>query len=133
MKIKRIYHHYKLMEEYNSNMWKVVPVEQREALVKASADLMIDHRAFQTACLVVVDQWPFSCEANLSATVINHQAWIGHAGCALNHGAPEDLTRLGWRTLTQEQQDLANVAADVAIETWRTKHISRIAKCQSGD
>lgn len=85
--------------------------------------LMIDAPAFEAACLRVVQEWPYSCEANLSATVINHQAWIGHAACALNHGATEDLTRLGWRTLTQSQQDRANAAADVAINAWRKQYI----------
>jgi hypothetical protein len=131
MKIKRIFHHYQLMEEYQSPMWKVVPPDQREALVLKSAALMIDSKSFHLACVRVLREWPKSCEANLSATVINHQAWIGHASCALNHGAPEDLTRLGWRMLTQEQQDLANAAADIAIEAWRTQHIERITNAKT--
>lgn len=126
MKIKRVFHHYKLMEEYSSPMWKVISLEQRKEKLEASAMLMIDAPSFEVACLRVVNEWPCSCEANLSATVINHQAWIGHAACALNHGAPEDLTRLGWRTLTQGQQDRANAAADVAIKAWREQYIARL-------
>lgn len=83
---------------------------------------MINYQAFEQAMKRVVDEWPFSCEAALTASVMNHQAWIGHAGCAINHNAPEDITRLAWRTLTQEQQDLANMAADNAIAYWRGKY-----------
>lgn len=127
MKIKRVFHHYKLCEEYESNMWKVLPIEEREAAMQASADLMIDDAAFEVACRRAVDDWPFSTEASLTAHSINHQAWIGHAACALNHGASEDLTRLGWRTLNEQQQLLANQAADRAIAYWREKYIKEKA------
>jgi len=53
---------------------------------------------------------------------MNHQAWIGHAACAINHNAPEDITRLAWRRLTQEQQNAANAAADNAIAYWADKY-----------
>lgn len=83
---------------------------------------MLDCPSFESAMKRAVSEWPYSCEAALTAGTMNHQAWIGHAGCAINHDAPEDLTRLAWRTLTQEQQDLANLAADNAIAFWRQKY-----------
>ena len=126
MKIKRVFHNWELMEEYKTNMWKMVPIETREDLQQKSRDLMIDTNAFKAACMIVVDSWPFSCEAALSASTMNHQAWIGHAACANNHGTPEDITRLAWRTLTEEQQELANNAADVAINYWKEKHIEKL-------
>jgi hypothetical protein len=122
MKIKRVYHHHSKMEEYKSNMWRVV--EDKEYAVSESARLMIASAEFERACYRVIHEWPFSTEAALSATVINHQAWIGHAACALNHGAPEDLTRQAWRTLTEEQQVLANAAADRAIDAWRSAYVA---------
>lgn len=115
---RRVYHHYLRLEEFRSNMWKAIPVEQREAAVKASRDLMLDCDAFEEAMKRAVQEWPNSCEAALTASTMNHQAWMGHAGCAINHGAPEDLTRLAWRTLNHEQQDAANAAADRAIAYW---------------
>lgn len=119
-KFKRVYHHYLKCEEYNSPMWRVV--DDKEAAIAGSAALMIDHASFEAACMRVINEWPFSTEAALTASVINHQAWIGHAACALNHGAPEDLTRLAWRSMNQEQQDLANAAADRAIEAWGDRY-----------
>ena len=103
-------------------MWKQLPVERREMAILASAELMVDHEAFEVACVRAVDEWPNSAEAALTASVINHQAWIGHAACCINHGASEDLTRLAWRTLTEEQQDLANAAADRAIGYWEERY-----------
>ena len=103
-------------------MWKVLPLEDRAGMPEKSAALMIDHELFRDRCLAVLDRWPNSCEVNLSATVINHQAWIGHAACYLNHGASEDLTRLGWRMMTEDQQVLANLAADIAINEWGDRY-----------
>jgi hypothetical protein len=123
MKIKRVFHHYLLCEEYSSNMWKVIDINERQMIIDKSAKLMIDSAAFETACKRTVDEWPYSCEAALTASSMNHQAWIGHAACALNHGASEDLTRLGWRMLTEAQQDDANAAADRAIAYWKEKYV----------
>lgn len=126
MKIKRIFHRFELCEEFKTDMWRMVPIEKREALQEYSRNLMIEYDCFEQVCRKVVDEWPFSCESNLTASSINHQVWIGHAACAINHNAPEDITRLAWRTLTEEQQDLANLAADNAIEYWREKHIAKL-------
>lgn len=126
MRIKRIFHHFEKCEEFKTNMWRMVPVSQREELQEYSRNLMIEHDAFEQVCKKVVDEWIFSCEVNLTAKSINHQAWIGHAACALNHNAPEDITRLAWRTLTEEQQNLANLAADNAIAYWKEKHINKL-------
>jgi hypothetical protein len=119
---KRVFHHYQKCEEFVGNMWKSVPPAMREGMVQASRNLMIDCKAFEAAMCRAVDEWPNSCEAALTATVINHQAWMGHAGCAINHDAPEDLTRMAWRSLNEDQQALANAAADRAIEYWEIKY-----------
>lgn len=99
-------------------MWKQIPIEQRQEKINESFMLMLNIPQFTNAMKNVVDNWPYSCEANLSASVINHQSWIGQAACAFNHDAPEDLTRLAWSMLTKEQQDVANLAADVAKQYW---------------
>jgi len=110
-------------------MWKQIPVEERDAAIAASAALMIEANAFEDACIRATYEWPNSTEAALTASTMNHQAWIGHAACCINHGASEDLTRLAWRTLTQEQQDAANAAADRAILDWS----NRYAKARTGN
>lgn len=103
-------------------MWKQIPIEKREQAIQESKALMLNIEQFTNAMKNVVDNWPVSCEQNLTASVINHQAWLGHAGCAFNHDAPEDLTRLAWSMLSKEQQDLANLAADEAKEYWKGKY-----------
>lgn len=123
MRIKRVFHHFEKCEEYKSNMWKAVPIETRDGYVNSAASLMINWQAFESAMMRAVNEWPYSCEANLTASSMNHQAWMGHAGCAIELGAPEDLVRQAWRTLTQDQQDKANAAADRVIEAWKQRYI----------
>ena len=110
-------------------MWKQIPLDQRQNKVIQSRDLMLDIAGFRQAMFKAVDEWPFSCEHNLTASVINHQAWLGHAGCAIAHDAPEDLTREAWSLLNEEQQRLANIAADEAKEYWLNKYKGEL--CQS--
>lgn len=122
MKLKRVFHHFSKLEEYKSNMWKQCKTNEREGFIHAARQLMIDVDLFESAMMRVVNEWPLSCEANLTASSINHQAWIGHAGCAIAVNSPDDMTRLAWRSLSQEQQDLANAAADRCILFWRNNY-----------
>ena len=119
MKNKRVFHHFNKCEEYQSNMWKACLPNEKNKLIEAARELMININDFYNAMLKVIKEWVYSCESNFTASSINHQAWIGHAACAIAVNSPEDITRLAWRTLTQEQQDKANEAADKAIAVWK--------------
>ncbi len=128
--MRRIYHHYTKCEEFAAGMWRIAPVSEREELIAKSAALMRDPEAFAQAMFRAVREWPRSCEQNLTASSVNHQAWFGHAGCCIAHGAPEDLTRLAWHTLNQSEQDAANAAADRAIAFWKENEEMHSASAQ---
>lgn len=125
--MKRVYHHYERLEEYHAGMWRFTAKDAQAGYVTAAGDLMRDPDAFQEAMLRAVREWPNSCEHNLTASAVNKRAWLGHAGCCIVTGSPEDLTRLGWWTLTQVEQDLANAAADRALAAWESLYIHRRA------
>lgn len=109
------------MEEFQSNMWREVPIETRQGYVDATADLMRSPDDFELAMLEAVSMWPNSTAAALTTPSLNYQAWMGHAGCAVVLGSPEHLTRQGWRMLNAGEQSAANAAASRAIDYWR-KH-----------
>ena len=119
--MKRVFYHYSQLEEHDHGMWRIVSVGDREGYIEASRALMASPTRFREAMLRAVREWPRSCEAALTADSMNHRAWMGHAGCCIAVGSPEDLTRLGWHRLTQDQQDAANAAADEAIAEWRLR------------
>lgn len=88
-------------------------------LVQLSADLMRNPVAFQNACEEAMRQWPNSTAAAMTTPSMNYQAWVGHAASTIALGCPEELTRRGWRLLNEEEQELANLAAQNAIDKWR--------------
>jgi hypothetical protein len=103
-------------------MWQTVNGEEAQEYAKKSADLMRNADGFRSAMAKAIEQWPYSCEHNLSAMSCNRRAWLGHAGCYLNHGSPENATRLGWHMLNVEQQMIADAMADEVIEEWEEKY-----------
>lgn len=114
----RIYHHYEALEEFQNGMWKIVRGSKRKDYIAAAADLMRQPVDFKDAMLTALEQWPKSCEANLTAESVNRIAWLGHAGCCIATGSPEEATRVGWHTLAQDEQDEANRVADEVLRIY---------------
>lgn len=112
---KRVYYHYRELEEHAHGMWRKAPTEEHGAYIAAAAALMADAPAFLDAMRRASREWPKSMEAAMTTDSLNQRAYMGHAGCCIALGCPEYLTRLAWHTLTQEQQDEANRMADIAI------------------
>lgn len=121
-RIKRVYHRYERCEEYAAGMWRIENGEPRVAFRRAAARLMRDPGAFEAAMMRALDEWPYSCEAALTATVVNRIAWLGHAGCSIAVDSPEDVTREAWHTLTTDEQDKANAAALRVLTEWERRY-----------
>jgi hypothetical protein len=123
--IERKYHPYWDWEEIDYNMWGTV--KDKSAYLKKAIEFTGDHKLYGRFMMRVANEWPMSCEHNLSNKTQNRKAWIGHAATALAIGCPEDITRSAWGHLTKEQQDKANEQAEIAIEYWESM------QCQSED
>lgn len=121
-KRERIYHHYEQLEEYHAGMWKIYRGEKRKDFINKAADLMRCPDEFKLAMQEAVRAWIKSCEANLTADSVNKIAWLGHAGCCVATGSPEDCTRAGWHLLNQSEQDEANRVVGEVLEEWLKSH-----------
>lgn len=130
MKIKRIYHHYKKWEEHKYKMWKTFNGKKKQKYLKKAIEFTGNTKLYGEWMLKVIKDWPYSCEHNLSDPSINRQAWIGHAACCYAIGCPEDITRLAWHYLTEQQQAKANKKADFAIDLWESKYIKKYNKSE---
>ncbi len=120
--MRRIYHPYWKWEDFHAGMWrKATPTEEKE-LLPLAVNFTGDAKLYGSFMALVVEQWTFACEHNLTDTAMNRRAWIGHAACSMAIGCPEYLTRRAWWMLTQEQRDLADAEADRAIEKWELEH-----------
>ncbi len=116
----KIYVHYSLWEDYLSGMWRDTYGAERQAYLKRAIRFTGNASLYGRWMMRVVRRWPYACLENLSDIGRNRQAFIGHAACCLALGCPEDITRLAWHQLTQQQQDAANAEADKAIAYWES-------------
>lgn len=118
---ERIYFDFRELEEFHSGMWRIVRGSDRAKNALAAARLMRDSVAFKAAMMRALDEWPKSCEHNLTADGVNKLAWLGHAGNCIEHGGPEENTRIGWHQLAKEEQDEANRVAQEVLEEWHRR------------
>ena len=125
--MKRIHHPYWKWEDAKAGMWRTVIGKEAEEYLEKAIDFMGNADMYGYWMLQVIEQWPNACEHNLTCDSMNRQAWIGHAACCLSFGCPEEITRLAWHRLTDEQRGAANAKADIAIALWETR---REEECQ---
>lgn len=121
-KIERVYFHYEDTEEFHAGMWRIVRGEERKRFANAAADLMRDSDQFKAEMLRATQEWPNSTLGALTADGVNKIAWLGHAGCCVSTGSPEECTRVGWHMLDQGEQDEANRVAQEVLEWWEARH-----------
>jgi hypothetical protein len=120
-----IWHPYWLWEEFPNNMWG--NVKDRKSWLQKAIEFTGDHVLYGSWMMRVANEWKFSCEQNLTKRDMNMKAWIGHAAVAMAIQCPEDIVREAWGYLTKEQQDMANDAAQRAIDYWKER------QCQKED
>jgi hypothetical protein len=118
---KRVHYPWHELEEYHPNggMWAIPTALSRARFIDESATLMANPVAFAKAMRRALKEWPKSVSVALTTPGMNHRAWLGHAGCFLATGSPEEATRLGWHQLDDAEQWAANDAADCVIAEWR--------------
>lgn len=114
-----VWHPYWAWEEVGHNMWG--DVRRRKTWLQIAIAFTGDHELYGEWMMRVIDEWPRSCEQNLTKSG-DKRAWIGHAAVALAIGCPEDIVREAWGHLSKDQQDKANDKAQAAIDTWRARH-----------
>lgn len=117
----RVHYPWHELEEYHPNggMWAIPTPLNRSRFIEDSATLMCNPIAFAHAMRRALVEWPKSVAVALTTPGMNHRAWLGHAGCFLATGSPEETTRLGWHELDDAEQWAANDAADSVIAEWR--------------
>lgn len=126
MRIKRIYHHFSKCEEFKSIMWQSSLGIDKEEKISQCVKFMSDCDVFESFMIAVINEWPISCEANLTNSGINQVAWLGQAAAAIGIECPEDITKEAWGKLTQEQMDSANNAAKRQIKKWKDNYMEKI-------
>ncbi len=122
MKLHRIYYHYEQWEDWKNGMFSC---DIDDSLVQLCADLL-SSPVLKDAMLIVLSDWPKSSDVILTNRGCNRQAWLGNAACCHVHNASEIVTKLAWRTLSEDQQKEANLIADEVIKYWEECHAKKL-------
>jgi hypothetical protein len=114
-----IWHPWWAWEEMAHNMWGAT--KHRKTWLAIAIEFTGNADLYGEWMDRVVDEWPVSCEHNLSKRG-DKRPWMGHAAVALAIGCPEDIVREAWGHLSEAQQVAANERARIAIEKWSAKN-----------
>ncbi len=116
----RVHYPWHALEEYHPDggMWATPASLNRPRYIRDTAALLANPAAFRDAMRRALKEWPNSTAHALTTPGLNRRAWLGHAGCYLATGSPEETTRLGWHDLDDAEQRWANAAADDVIAEW---------------
>ena len=72
---------------------------------------------FEASLRRVLEEWPNSCEHNLTSASLNKIAWGGQAAACIAWGIPAEC-RAGYRLLTKEEQKAADEISERLIREW---------------
>lgn len=120
----RFYAHYEDWEEYRWGMWRIISGTERQEFFRKVKTIIVDLNLFERSMRSALLRWPVSCAVNLSARNMNRAAWLWHAGACVVTGAPEDVTRSVWPTLTDELRHEADRIAWKLVEEWERDYVS---------
>ena len=121
--IAKIYHPVSKWECAKNGMWEDVLGQEVEKLLNVAIEFTGNHVLYGNAMQKVIKTWKYSCENFLTDKSINRKAWLGHAACSLELKLPENVVRMAWQKLTQEQKDLANKEAEKYIKEWESDYL----------
>lgn len=126
--MKQYYAHYEKWEDYQNGMWRHATKEDKEILLPKVIEFTGNHIDYGSAMEQVINKWRVSCSQNLTDNSINQKAWLGHAACNFKFGWNEEIVRIAWGHLTDDQRLLANAQADKYINIWKFRHTKNLAQ-----
>lgn len=127
--MKRRYHNHVKWEDHQHGMYAMT-CSNTPTLQKQCIKLLANPYALYPFMRAAAFKWTHSAEVNLSNSGRNRQAWLGQAACCYATGAPEFVTKMAWRVLTDEQRQAANDVADKVIKEWEKEngdHVNQTA------
>jgi len=116
-KIKQIYHPYWDWECFHAGMYSTKCEIDMEIGRKMYREFLSDIAKFTLAMYRVTLLWPISCEQFLTNPNINRIAWLGQSSMCIETGLPRKY-KSGFMLLTDNQQNMANYAAEQILTEW---------------
>lgn len=125
----RIFHPWDKWEDYRHNFYGGVCEYEKDGTLGSYAGLLRDLPAFEEALRVIILEWKYSCEHNLSNESMNRIAYLGQAAHALVFKVPHNVSMSGYNLLTPEEQQAADALAQKYLNLWLEKyeHIEKVS------
>ena len=115
--MRQRFHPYPLWEDWAAGMYRHEPTNHDR--VASAGSLLASTTSFLDTSTLVVVEWPYSTEHNLSDLSQNRRAWLGQASAAYRVGASQAETCIAWNTrMTEHERYAANHVADTVINSW---------------
>ncbi len=122
--LNRIYHPWHLWEDYQHNFYGgVVKDWKRDDTMQMYADMLRDLPRFEAALQVIIRDWKYSNEHNLSHSGMNRVAYLGQCACALLYNAPSKECRGGYQLLTETEKQAADAVAQKYLDIWLSNNV----------
>lgn len=117
--MNRIYHTWDKWECYRSGFFEVNTPKGMtdEECLERYKELLQDIDEFKRVMRLIIREWKYSCEHNLTNERMNRIAWMGQASLAYKYKIPSRF-RGGYHLLTEEQRLAADNAALEVINEW---------------
>lgn len=121
--MNRIYHTWDKWECYPSGFFEVKPPKglTDDDCLNLYKTLLIDLNEFKRIMRLVISEWRYSCEHNLTNDRMNRIAWMGQAALAYKYKIPSRY-RGGYHLLSEEEKLNADNAAIEIINEWMNKN-----------
>lgn len=121
--MNRIFHPWHLWEDYQYNFHGgIADVADKDNTLKLYADMLRDLDKFEAALKVIIVDWKYSCEHNLTNEAMNRIAYLGQAACAYYFKVPNSLSMGGYNLLTDDEKIAADNMAQKYIDLWAANH-----------
>lgn len=118
----RIFHPFDKWEDYKFNFYGGICEYDHDKTLQTYANLLRNLNVFEDALKVIISEWKYSCEHNLSNESMNRIAYLGQAANALVNKVPHNVSMGGYNLLTKEEQTAADKLAEKYLNLWLVKH-----------
>lgn len=122
--MERIYHHYEKWEDYKHGFYDSLSGKNKNVLMDKVVELFSSQELTDKYMRMVIEQWPYSCEHNLSNPSLNRVAYLGQSACCIYGGIPSGITMSAWSLVSQKNRDEADKIASKIIKEWELKQIN---------
>lgn len=120
--ITRFYIPYFEWEDWINGMWHKATPDQEKEMLKKAIEFTGNNIKYGDAMAKVIKAWPKTMLNSLTNTGINRRAFLGHCAVTFELQIPEYITRMAWKELTTEQQELADKQAQNYINQYEKEN-----------